>query len=452
MKIYIQKIAADARALDAGIQGRAQAALGIRAPDGTRGVEVFIRVGAGRTLIARKIVDRLPLSINTYYGELADFLAICRINPQIPQKIRWKVATAAGIIIAVNKELWDFEVSARDAPADFRKLTTGSFISDAVTTLPPMRDSFIRALWSGVPEDRVEMLGWSDGAAIPLTGFLTQDPRAPMLRFAVHARERSSPPAGTYANPQFVGTFGSGRRWEEARNPDIFYSLTHEVEIDNRRLAGAGQGLDSVAAFFSKSFWQCTTPISPSAWRSITFTVRFEQLPTAGEQPMRCVAAAYPFFVYIAYTPAGPGYSQGVYFYLYRLKGAAYTFCSRLPVERAMWYHVCLSFKDGQPGDVALSVRTIQSATASVRTFAQTAARTDHASLKVEDDVFYRPIPHEGGREPHMPIVSLGFHKYGGGSPGFTGHVGYFHIFDYLLGAADYERDLRGDWSIKWFN
>jgi hypothetical protein len=155
---------------------------------------------------------------------------------------------------------------------------------------------------------------------------------------------------------------------------------------------------------------------------------------------MRCVATAYPFFVYIAYTPAGQGYEQGVYFYLYRLKGAAYTFCSRMPVERAHWYHVCLSFKEGQPGDVALSVRSLSGSKAA------------HASLRIDDDVFYRPIPAEGGSAPHMPMISLGFHKYGGGIPGFTGHVRYFHVFDYLLGEADYTRDLEDRWDIKWFN
>jgi hypothetical protein len=451
MKIYIQTLAARVKSLDAEVQGRARAALGVPEPAGVPGVEVFARAGADRMLVGRRIVDRLPLSMGTFvnYAGSADFLAVCRLRPVAPRRIRWFIAATAGMIIVANKELWDFEVGARDEPADFRRLRSGTATSEAVTIVPAATDTFVRALWSASPEDRVEMVdaagaGAAAGVAAagpaPLTGFLTQDPRAPMLRFAVYSRERPAPPAGTYANPQFVGTFGSGRRWEEARNPDIFYSLTNGVEIDNRRTGG----LESTAAFYSRSFWQCTTPISPMAWRSITFTVRFEQLPTAGEQPMRCVATAYPFFVYIAYTPAGPGYEQGVYFYLYRLKGAAYTFCSRMPVERARWYHVCLSFKEGQPGDVALSVRSLGGGNSS--------SQADHASLRIDDDVFYRPVPAEGGSAPHMPMISLGFHKYGGGIPGFTGHVRYFHVFDYLLGAADYTRDLEGRWDIKWFN
>ncbi len=449
MKIYIHKLAADVKALDAGVQGRARAALGLADPDGVRGVEVFVRAGAARMLVGRRVVDRLPLSMATFadYAGSADFLALCRLAPATPQRIRWRVAATAGMIVAVNKELWDFEVEARDVAGDFRRLKAGTATSEAVTVVPAgaAGSTFVRALWSAGPEDRVEIVdAAAGGKPQPLTGFLTQDARAPMLRFAVYARERPAPPAGTYANPQFVGTFGTGRRWEEARNPDIFYSLTHGVEIDNRPVAALG--VKSVASFSSRSFWQCTTPVSPLAWRSITFTVRFDQLPTAGEQPMRCVATAFPFFIYIAYTPAGPGYAQGVYFYLYRLKGAAYTFCSRMPVERGRWYHVCLSFKDGQPGDLALSVRAIGGGAGSV-------VNADHCGLAIEDDVFYKPLSDEGrAASAHMPMISMGFHKYGAGNPGFTGHVGYFHIFDYLLGKDDYTRDLESRWTMKWFN
>lgn len=450
MKIYIAKLAADVKALDKGIQERARVELlgsgvvagtaGAAGAAGVPGVEVFARVGNNRVFVGRKVVDRLPLSMGDFvnYAGAADFLAVCRLHPDRPQKLRWRMHSPTGMILVVDKELWDFEVEKRDESKDFRRLGVGGAVeSSAETLIHPFKDSFVRALWSTAPEGAGVEVADGEGAPFKtLAGFLTQDPRAPMLRFAVYGRERPAPPAGTYANPQFVGTFGSGRRFEESRNPDIFYSLLNGVEVDTRRLAGFG--LDSTAAFYSRSFWQCTTPVSPIAWRSITMTIRFEQLPTAGQDPMRCVATAFPFFIYVAYTPAGKGFKQGVYFYLYRLKDSSYVFCDKVPVEKSRWYHLALTFKDGMPGDLTLKVKGLGGG----------GEQTDGgAVLKVGDDVFYRPLPPEG-----TPMISLGFHKYGGGIPGFTGSVGYFHVFDYMLGDEEYRRDLENRWDIKWHN
>ena len=175
-------------------------------------------------------------------------------------------------------------------------------------------------------------------------------------------------------------------------------------------------------------------------------TLRFEQLPTAGQEPMRCVATAFPFLVYLAYTPAGRGHAQGVYFYLFRLKDSSYVFCDKVAVEKGRWYHLALTFKEGMPGDLTLKVKALGSPQ-SLSERGKPAPQAGSATLKVGDDVFYRPMPPEG-----VPMISLGFHKYGGGIPGFTGGVGYFHVFDYMLGEEEYARDLENRWDIKWHN
>ncbi len=463
MKIFLARLAAEIRSPHPNTQQAAQRALlgGAARPTERRwepGMEVFARVGPSRTLVRRRIVSGFPLptaAFPEFVGAQADYLAIGALYVDSPQKWRWSVRATAGLLLTVNKEMWDFEVESRDEPGDFRALRAGRHTSREATALTPYKPHYLRINWSAYPEDIVEYQEAVPGSKPKLLGSgavkLTQSVKAPMMRFAVYARERSSPPRGTYANPQFVGTFGSGRRFEERRCPDLFYSLTHDVEIDNRRNTLAGY--DSYAVFKTQSFWQCTTPVSPMAWRTLTWVMRFEVLPTAGASPMRCVAGAYPFFLYLAYTPARAGadpLAQGVYLYLYRQKGAAYVF-SRQRIERASWYYISVSYTDGIPGNLALRVVAMKDAVANVRTLYSATAQ---AIMRVEDDVFYRMQPAEatGAVGSDIPYLSLGWQKYGGGSAGMTAIVARMHVFDYTLSEDDYKVDIADAWEKEWWN
>ncbi len=463
MKIFLARLAAEIRSPHPNTQQAAQRALlgGAQRPTERRwepGMEVFARVGPSRTLVRRRIVSGFPLptaAFPEFVGAQADYLAVGALYVDSPQKWRWSVRATAGLLLTVNKEMWDFEVESRDEPGDFRALRAGRHTSREATALSPYKPHYLRINWSAYPEDIVEWQEAVPGSKPKLLGGgavkLTQSAKAPMMRFAVYARERSSPPRGTYANPQFVGTFGSGRRFEERRCPDVFYSLTHDVEIDNRRNTLAGY--DSYAVFKTQSFWQCTTPVSPMAWRTLTWVMRFEVLPTAGASPMRCVAGAYPFFLYLAYTPARSGsdpLAQGVYLYLYRQKGASYVF-SRQRIERASWYYISVSYTDGIPGNLTLRVVPMKDAVANVRTLYSPAAV---GTMRVEDDVFYRMQPAEaaGAAGSDVPYLSLGWQKYGGGSAGMTAMVARMHVFDYTLAEEDYKVDIADAWEKEWWN
>lgn len=464
MKIFLHKLATEIRSPDLNTQQAANRALLGGAGKPTKmeaGMEVFARVGPSRTLVRRRIVGGFPIpagAFGEFVGAQADYLALGQLYVDSPQTWRWSVRATAGMILTVNKEMWDFEVDSRDEPGDFRALRGGRHTSREATQLIPYKPYYVRMNWSSYPEDIVEFheIGAKPGTAPRLLGDgvvrLTQEARAPMMRFAVYARERSSPPRGTYANPQFVGTFGSGRRFEERRAPDIFYSLTHDVEIDTRR--NTLPGYDSYAVFKPRSFWQCTTPVSPMAWRTLTWVMRFEALPTAGESPMRCVAGAGPFFLYMAYTPAQPARDggdpllQGVYMYLYRQKGASYVY-SRQRIEKATWYYISVSYTDGVPGNLYLRVVPVRDASANIRTLY---SKTAEGKLQITDDVFYRIQSHEGGDAPHIPYLSLGWQKYGGGSAGMTAMVARFHVFDYALTEADYKVDVADGWAKDWWN
>lgn len=467
MKIFLAGLAAEIRSPNPNTQQAAQRSLlgGAGRPTERNwqpGMEVFARVGPSRTLVRRRVVGGFPLptaAFPEFVGAQADYLAIGALYVDSPQKWRWSVRATAGLLLTVNKEMWDFEVETRDEPGDFRALKAGRHTSREATALTPYKPHYLRINWSAYPEDIVEFQEAVPGAAPKLLGNgavkLTQVAKAPMMRFAVYARERSSPPRGTYANPQFVGTFGSGRRFEERRCPDVFYSLTHDVEIDNRRNTLAGY--DSYAVFKTQSFWQCTTPVSPMAWRTLTWVMRFEVLPTAGSSPMRCVAGAYPFFLYLAYTPAqrrpdGEEVVQGVYLYVYRQRGSAYVY-SRQRIERASWYYISVSYKDGVPGNLTLRVVGMKDAVSNVRTLY---GRQAEAVMRVEDDVFYRVQPLEGGEgggaaAAHVPYLTLGWQKYGG-SPGMTAMVARMHVFDYTLSEEDYKVDIADAWEKDWWN
>ena len=476
MKIFLAGLAAEIRSPNPNTQQAAQRSLlgGAGRPTERNwqpGMEVFARVGPSRTLVRRRVVGGFPLPTSAFpefVGAQADYLAVGALYVDSPQKWRWSVRATAGLLLTVNKEMWDFEVESRDEPGDFRALKAGRHTSREVTTLTPYKPHYLRINWSAYPEDIVEFQEAVPGSKPNLLGNgvvkLTQSAKAPMIRFAVYARERASPPRGTYANPQFVGTFGSGRRFEERRCPDVFYSLTHDVEIDNRRNTLAGY--DSYAVFKTQSFWQCTTPVSPMAWRTLTWVMRFEVLPTAGSSPMRCVAGAYPFFLYLAYTPAqrrpdGEQVAQGVYLYLFRQRGAAYVY-SRQRIERSSWYYISVSYKDGVPGNLALRVVSMKDAASNVRTLY---GRQAEAIMRVEDDVFYRtqcvepyghnrvqPLEGSDTAAAHVPYLTLGWQKYGGGAAGMTAMVARMHVFDYTLTEDDYKVDIADGWEKEWWN
>lgn len=444
-------------------QAEARAALyGDVAPQApAKGAELFIRIGPQRLLVRHAVLPAgAGLKLGTAASAIlpaeapADFLIVTSLWSEQPRAWHLAEKVSTGMTAIIEKELWDFERTAADEPGDFRNLAAGKYIANAVTHIRPLAHNFMRILWSNNDEDQllIEDVGGGTGAAEPTEipadiVCLTQDRGAPMMNFAVYGRERGPPPAGTYSNPQFLPTFGSGLRFEEFRNPDIFYSLIHGVEIDTRPRTDLPE-YPALATFKSQSFWQCTTPVSPMAWRTITTAILFDSLPTAGKQPMRCVAAAYPFFLYLGYTPAGPGVKQGVYLYLYRLKDNSYTY-SRVPIQKSTLYFISISYTEGVPGKLQLRVAPLSAARADIGQLESSAA-----SLDIHDDVFYSIMPVEGGSlmaAIQLPFLSLGFQKYGLGMPGMNGRVAFFHVFDYTLKAADYKREVRNEWRSEWF-
>ena len=444
-------------------QAEARAALyGDIAPgQPAQGAELFIRLGPQRLLVRHAVLPAgSGLKIGTAAsallpaGATADFLIVTSLWSEKPQAWHLAHKVSTGMTTIIEKELWDFEREAADEPGDFRNLAPGKYIANAVTHIRPLEHNFMRVLWSNNDEDRllIEDVGSGVAASEPTEipanlVCLTQDRGAPMMNFAVYSRERGSPPAGTYSNPQFLPTFGSGLRFEEFRNPDIFYSLIHGVEIDTRPRTDLPE-YPALATFKSQSFWQCTTPVSPMAWRTITLALLFDSLPTAGKQPMRCVAAAYPFFLYLGYTPAAAGVKQGVYLYLYRLKDNSYVY-SRVPIQKSTLYFISISYGEGVPGKLVLRVAPMSAVRADIGQLEKSAA-----ILEVHDDVFYSIMPVEGGSLAaaiQLPFISLGFQKYGLGMPGMNARVAYFHVFDYTLKAADYEREVRNSWRSEWF-
>lgn len=424
------------------------------------GAELFIRVGPQRLLIRRRILaDSMkvpPLVAHDVAGGSADYLLIANIWSESPRRWRWAQKTSHGMITIVEKELWDFEVQHSDVPGDFRNLVPGKYIANSVTYIKPLAANYVRCLWSNNPEDELLIEDADDVAAASKEPqsirkeflFLTQERGAPMLSFAVYERERKAPPEGVYGQPQFAATFGSGLRFEEYRNPDIFYSLSSGVEIDTRPRQDLADAR-GFAVFKSKSFWQCTTPVSPCAWRTITFTVAFDNLPTAGREPMRCVAAAYPFFLYLSYIPASATQKQGAYLTLYRLKDNSYVI-SRVPIQKSVLYFISINYVEGgDMGKVCLQVAPLVAARQNVRLLEDNAV-----FLELHDDVFYAMMPVEGGslvNAIQMPFISLGFQKYGLGAPGMNSRVGFFHVFDYILGRGDYEKEIGGGWQMDWF-
>jgi hypothetical protein len=427
-----------------------------------QGAELFVRVGPQRIFVQRIIVKTglKPLSAvhaspAATTGRSADYLLVASIWSEEPHQWHLAQKITTGMTAVFNKELWDFERRAADAPGDFRNLAAGKYIANATTEIAPLTPNFLRIVWADNDED--ELLAEDASAAatkepqsIPAhLVALTQDVRAPMLNFAVYSREREQPRQGVYAQPQFTPTFGFSQRFEEFRNPDIFYSLNAGVSIDTRPRGDLPEYKDGLAVFKSQSFWQCTTPISPRAWRTITLTVAFDTLPTAGKQPMRCVAAAYPFFLYLTYTPAVGATKQGVYLCLYRLKDNSYTF-SRVPIEKTVLYFISISCTEGVPNRVELRVAPLAAARVSIDQLEGT-----KVALDVHDDVFRATSPIEGGSmqaAAQMPFISLGLQKYGLGIPGMNARVGYLHVFDYKLERADYEKEVRNDWQSSWFH
>ena len=424
------------------------------------GAELFIRVGPQRMLIRRRILaDAMkvpPIVAHDVAGGSADYLLIANIWTEAPRRWRWAQKTGHGMITIVEKELWDFEAQHADIPGDFRNLVSGKYIANSVTPIRPLAANYVRCLWSNNPEDELLIEDADDpaaGAKEPQSIgkellFLSQEQKAPMLSFAIYERERKAPPEGVYGQPQFAATFGSGLRFEEYRNPDIFYSLSSGVEIDTRPRQDLADAR-GFAVFKSKSFWQCTTPVAPCAWRTITLTVAFDSVPTAGREPMRCVAAAYPFFLYLSYVPASATKKQGAYLTLYRLKDNSYVI-SKVPVQKSVLYFISIDYVEGgDAGKVRLQVAPYVAARQDVRQLENSAVLLD-----VRDDVFYAMMPVEGGslvNAIQMPFISLGFQKYGLGAPGMNSRVGFFHVFDYTLGRADYEKEVGGDWQMDWF-
>jgi hypothetical protein len=425
------------------------------------GAELFIRVGQQRMLIRRRILsDSMkvpPLVAHDVAGGSADYLLIANIWSETPRRWRWAQKTSHGMITIVEKELWDFETQHADIPGDFRNLVPGKYIANSVTPIRPLAANYVRCFWSNNPEDELLIEDADDAGADRKEPqsigkellFLTQERGAPMLSFAVYERERKAPPSGVYGQPQFSATFGSGLRFEEYRNPDIFYSLSSGVEIDTRPRQDLADA-HGFAVFKSKSFWQCTTPVSPCAWRTITFTVTFDNLPTAGREPMRCVAAAYPFFLYLSYIPSAATQKQGAYLTLYRLKDNSYVI-SRVPIQKAVLYFISIDYMDGsgEMGKLRLQVAPLVAARQNVGQLEDSAVYLD-----LHDDVFYAMMPVEGGsliNAIQMPFISLGFQKYGLGAPGMNSRVGFFHVFDYILGRADYEKEIGGNWQMDWF-
>jgi hypothetical protein len=426
-----------------------------------QGAELFIRVGPQRLLVRHATLPAgAGLKLGTAASSIlpteapADFLIVTSIWSEQPHTWHLAQKVSTGMTAILEKELWDFEREAADEAGDFRNLAAGKYIANAVTHIRPLEHNFMRVLWSNNDEDRllIEDIGATAQAPEPTEipasiVCLTQEVGAPMMNFAVYKRERGPPPDGTYSNPQFLPTFGSGLRFEEFRNPDIFYSLIHDVEIDTRPRTDLPE-YPALAQFKSKSFWQCTTPVSPMAWRTITIAALFDSLPTAGQQPMRCVAAAYPFFLYLAYTPAALGVKQGVYLYLYRLKDNSYIY-SRVPIQKSTLYFISISYSEGVPGKLQLRVAPMAAARADISQFEKSVT-----TLEIHDDVFYSIMPIEGGSlaaAVQLPFISLGFQKYGLGMPGMNGRIAYFHVFDYTLKVADYEREVRNDWRSEWF-
>lgn len=424
------------------------------------GAELFIRAGPQRMLIRRRILaDSMkvpPLVAHDVAGGSADYLLIANIWSETPRNWRWAQNTSHGMITIVEKELWDFEKEHADIPGDFRNLLSGKYIANSVTPIRPLAANYMRCLWSNNPEDELLVEDADDPAAAAKDPqsirkevlFMTQERGAPMLRFEVFERERKAPPEGVYGQPQFSGTFGSGLRFEEYRNPDIFYSLSSGVEIDTRPRQDLADAR-GFAVFRSKSFWQCTTPVSPCAWRTITMTIAFDTVPTAGREPMRCVAAAYPFFLYLTYVPATATKKQGVYLCIYRLKDNSYVM-SKVPVQKSVLYFISIDYVEGgEAGKVRLQVAPFAAARQDVRQLENSAVFLD-----LHDDVFYAMMPVEGGsllNAIQMPFISLGFQKYGLGAPGMNSRVGFFHVFDYGLMVADYQKEVNGDWQMDWF-
>ncbi len=424
------------------------------------GAELFIRVGPQRMLIRRRILEDSmkvpPLVAHDVAGGSADYLLIANIWTESPRNWKWAQKTGHGMITIVEKELWDFEKEHADRPGDFRNLLAGKYIANSVTPIRALAPNYVRCLWSNNPEDELLIEDVDDLAVASKEPqsiskdllFMTQERKAPMLRFEVFERERKAPPEGVYGQPQFAGTFGSGLRFEEYRNPDIFYSLSSGVEIDTRPRQDLADAR-GFAVFRSKSFWQCTTPVSPCAWRSITMTISFDNVPTAGREPMRCVAAAYPFFLYLSYIPATATQKQGVYLCLYRLKDNSYVI-SRVPIQKSALYFISIDYVEGgDAGKVRLQVAPLVVARKDVRQLENSAVLLD-----LHDDVFYAMMPVEGGsllNAIQMPFISLGFQKYGLGAPGMNSRVGFFHVFDYALTAADYQKEVEGDWRMDWF-
>ncbi len=177
--------------------------------------------------------------------------------------------------------------------------------------------------------------------------------------------------------------------------------------------------------------------------------ISFDSLPTAGPQPMRCVAAAYPFFLYLAYTPAQAGVKQGVNLYLYRLKDNSYV-RSQVNIQKAVLYFISIDYTDGAPGRLRLQVAPLAAAVADVDQLEKSAVE-----LEVHDDVFQSMMPVEGGslvNAIQMPFISLGFQKYGLGAPSMNARVGYFHVFDYKLEREQYAKEVKGSWQQGWYN
>ena len=445
----------------------------------SKGAELFIRVGPSRILIHHRVLTngvKIPsLAVSEFIGaageSAADFLIVGSIWSEEPHRWRLAQKISSGMTTIFNKELWDFERLTNDTPGDFRNLAPGKYIANACTPIYPLQHNYFKLLWSKSEADELlveDCISGSSGEpqSIPADIVcLTQDAGAPMLNFAVYDRQRGEPPPGTYSNPQFLPTFGTGRRFEEFRNPDIFYSLLHDVLIDSSPRADIPE-YKAYAIFKTHSFWQCTTPIAPLSWRTITIAASFDSLPTAGKQPMRCVAAAYPFFLYLAYTPAANGIKQGVYLYLYRLKDASYTRCP-LPIQKAVMYFISIRYedgttdtsvstsipsngRDGTPNKLILEVAPAAAARADSKQLEVSAA-----ALEIHDNVMYSISPVEGGTITagiQQPFLSLGFQKYGLGTPGFNGRIAYVHVFDYPLKAADYKREIQNNWNSSWFH
>ena len=427
-----------------------------------KGAELFIRVGPSRILIHHRVIQngvKIPsLAVSEFIGaageSAADFLIVGSIWSEEPHRWRLAQKISTGMTTIFNKELWDFERLSNDTPGDFRNLAPGKYIANACTPIYPLQHNYFKLLWSKSEADELLVEDCSSGSSgepqsIPADIVcLTQDQGAPMLNFAVYDRKRDEPPPGTYSNPQFLPTFGTGRRFEEFRNPDIFYSLIYNIEIDSSPRTDIPE-YKAYAIFKTQSFWQCTTPIAPLSWRTITIAASFDSLPTAGQQPMRCVAAAYPFFLYLAYTPTSANIKQGVYLYLYRLKDSSYTRCP-LPIQKAVMYFISIRYEDGVPNKMILEVAPFSAARADKKQLEASAA-----ALEIHDNVMYAISPVEGGTVTagiQQPFLSLGFQKYGLGTPGFNGRIAYVHVFDYPLKAADYKREIQNNWNSSWFH